>query len=77
MGWTRFFYHFYYWRYRWIFAATFLQQITSRELKQIKGGATSSISSIINAIVKAAAFLFDLGRNTGSAIRRAQTKKWC
>lgn len=54
-----------------------MQQITSREQKQIRGGATSSISSIINAIVKAASFLFDLGRNTGSAIRRAQTKKWC
>jgi hypothetical protein len=53
-----------------------LQQITYKEQKQIRGGA-SSISSIINAIVKAATFLFDLGRNTGSAIRRAQTKKWC
>ena len=77
MGWTSFFYHFLNRRFRWLPKATFVQQITSREQKQIKGGATSSISSIINAIVKAAAFLFDLGRNTGSAIRRAQTKKWC
>jgi hypothetical protein len=54
-----------------------VQQLTIKEQKQIKGGATSSLSSIINAVVKAGSFLLDLGRNLGSSIRRAQTKKWC
>ncbi len=54
-----------------------MQQITVEEQKQIRGGATSSLSSIINAVVKAAAFLLDLGRNVGSSIRQARTKNWC
>lgn len=77
MGWTGFVSYFYDWGSRWIYEGASMQQITVEEQKKIYGGATSSLSSLINAIIKAASFLLDLGRNVGSSIRQSQTKTWC
>lgn len=77
MDWHCFFHYFRDWRCGRIYEAAFVQQITVEEQKQIRGGAKSSLSSIINAVVKAAAFLLDLGRNVGSSIRQARTRNWC
>lgn len=45
------------------------------ELDKVTGG--SIASPLINAITKAVTSIYDLGRETGSAIRRLVSGKYC
>ena len=53
-----------------------MRYLTSVELYQIKGGFEIN-STFINAIVKAASFILELGKSMGSSIRRAHLGKLC
>ncbi len=50
-------------------------QLTNEEMKQIDGG--SFTSSFINAINSAVNTLYELGKETGSALRRVINNKYC
>lgn len=50
-------------------------KLTEEKMKQIDGGAITS--AMINAISKAINTLYELGRQTGSAIRRIIKKSYC
>ena len=52
-----------------------MQQITDIELKGIYGGGISA--AMINAIVRGATLLFEMGRSLGSAIRRCISRNYC
>ena len=50
-------------------------EIKVEEMKLVTGG--SITSSMINAISKVVQTIYDLGKSTGSAIRRLVTKTYC
>ena len=50
-------------------------ELKENEMENIIGG--SLPSSFINAIAKAVSTLYDLGKETGSAIRRLTSGKYC
>lgn len=50
-------------------------KLTNKEMKNITGGGISY--SLINAVTKAITAIYDLGKSTGSAIRRAIQKSYC
>jgi len=50
-------------------------ELNKEKMKQINGGAITS--AMINAISKAINTLYELGRQTGSAIRRILKKSHC
>ena len=50
-------------------------EIKKEEMKQIIGGTVTS--AIINAISKAVSTIYDLGQQTGSAIRRLVSGSYC
>jgi len=51
-------------------------QLNNEKMKQIDGGA-SITSAMINALSKAVNTLYELGRQTGSAIRRLVNNSYC
>ena len=51
-------------------------KLTNFELKQIRGGA-SSISSLLNSLIKGFNSFMDIGRYLGSGIRRIIDKNIC
>ena len=51
-------------------------ELKQEQLKNIDGGA-SITSAMLNAISKAVNTLYELGRQTGSAIRRLVKNKYC
>ena len=50
-------------------------KLNSEKMKQINGGGITS--AMINAISKAINTIYELGRQTGSAIRRLLKKSYC
>ena len=50
-------------------------KLNSEKMKQINGGGITS--AMINAISKAINTIYELGRQTGSAIRRLLKKTYC
>jgi hypothetical protein len=50
-------------------------ELSSNELKNIRGGAISG--TLINAFVRGIEALLDLGRSLGNAIRRFKSKSIC
>ena len=50
-------------------------ELKQTEMKNINGG--SLTSAMINAITKAVNTIYELGRQTGSSIRRLITGKYC
>ena len=50
-------------------------KLTTKEMKNIKGGGVSY--SLINAVTKAVTAIYELGKSTGSAIRRIIQKAYC
>jgi len=52
-----------------------MQQINNIELKKIYGGGISA--AMINAIIRGASLLFEMGKTLGSAIRRGFSGKYC
>lgn len=50
-------------------------ELTNKQLSQIEGGAITS--AMLNAISKAITSLYELGRQTGSAIRRLINNAYC
>lgn len=50
-------------------------KLTSKEMTKITGGGISY--SLINALTKAINAIYELGKSTGSAIRRAISKSYC
>ncbi len=51
-------------------------KISSKELTEVRGGAAFS-ATVINAIARAGTFLYELGRNLGTAVRMIGKKKTC
>ncbi len=47
------------------------------ELVEVKGGATTSLPTLINAITKGISLLFEIGRSVGSTMRRIFTNNFC
>ena len=50
-------------------------RINNNKLLEIRGGAVSA--TVINAIARAGTFLYELGRNLGTAVRMIGKKKTC
>lgn len=50
-------------------------KLTKQEMKNITGGGISY--SLINAITKVINTIYELGQNTGSALRRVIKKAYC
>lgn len=50
-------------------------ELNKQELNQISGGGITS--AMLNAISKAVSTIYDLGKSTGSAIRRLVSKQYC
>lgn len=50
-------------------------ELTKEKMKQIDGGGITS--AMINAVTKAVNTLYELGRQTGSALRRIVKNKYC
>lgn len=50
-------------------------ELNQEKMKQIDGGAITS--AMLNAISKAINTLYELGRQTGSSIRRLVKNKYC
>ena len=51
-------------------------ELNNEKMKQIEGG-TSLTSAMINAISKAVNTIYELGKQTGSAIRRLVKNSYC
>lgn len=52
-----------------------VRELKEKEMMEIDGGTLTS--SFINAIAKIVNTLFDIGKETGSAIRRLTTGNYC
>jgi len=52
-------------------------ELKQEQLKTVVGGATWLTSAMINAISKGINTLYELGRQTGSALRRIVKNKYC
>ena len=50
-------------------------ELTKEKMKQIDGGGITS--AMLNAITKGINTLYELGKQTGSALRRLITNKYC
>ena len=50
-------------------------KLNKKEMKNVTGGGISY--SLINAVTKAVTALYELGKNTGSAIRRVIKNAYC
>lgn len=50
-------------------------KLNKQEMTKVTGGGISY--SLLNAITKAITAIYELGKNTGSAIRRAIEKTYC
>ena len=50
-------------------------ELTKEKMKQVEGGGITS--AMLNAISKAVNTLYELGRQTGSALRRMIKNKYC
>lgn len=51
------------------------KELKNREMEEIIGGAVAS--SLINAVSKAVGLIYELGKQTGSALRRITSGKYC
>ena len=51
------------------------KELRNNEMEEIPGGAIAS--SFINAITKAVNTIYNLGKQTGSALRRIVSGKYC
>ncbi len=51
-------------------------KINNNKLTEIRGGAGIS-ATVINAVARAGTFLYELGRNLGTAVRMIGKKKTC
>lgn len=54
-----------------------MKELKNQEMVKIKGGASISISSVLNAISKIATTVFSIGQAIGSAIRRGSSGNIC
>ena len=54
-----------------------MQEIQLKEIEMQKVNGGSIASPLINAITKAVTSIYDLGRETGSALRRLVSGKYC
>lgn len=52
-------------------------ELKQEQLKNIEGGASWITSAMLNAISKGVNTLYELGRQTGSALRRIIKNKYC
>ncbi len=51
-----------------------MNKLNNTEMLQIKGGFSSSL---LNALLRGATLLYNMGQALGSAIRRATTRNYC
>ena len=52
-------------------------ELKQEQLKKIEGGATSLTSAMLNALSKAVNTIYELGKQTGSALRRIIKNSYC
>ena len=50
-------------------------QLTEQQLNNLNGGAVSA--AYINALIRAASFIYDLGRSFGTTLRQGRNKRIC
>ena len=51
-----------------------MKKLNNQELTKIKGGFSSAM---LNAILRGASLLYNMGQAVGSAIRRSLTRNYC
>ncbi len=51
-----------------------MKRINNEDMKKIKGGFSSSM---LNAIMRTASFMYNIGQAIGSAIRRTTSRNYC
>ena len=51
-----------------------MKKLNNKELEKVKGGFSSSM---LNAILRGANLLYNMGQAIGSAIRRSLSKNYC
>lgn len=54
-----------------------MKRLMDDEMIQVKGGAASVTSAMLNALMRTVSAMFTLGQAVGSAIRRAYSKNYC
>lgn len=54
-----------------------MKRILTKDMKQIKGGASGISSAVLNALMRTVSVMFSLGQAVGSAIRRTYGKNYC
>lgn len=52
-------------------------ELRKEEMRKINGGASVSISSVLNAVMNVVSTIFSIGQAVGSAIRRGVSGKVC
>lgn len=52
-------------------------KVQEKDLVNIRGGASMISATVLNAIARTGQFLYDLGRNLGTAVRMIGKKKIC
>ena len=51
-----------------------MEKLNSNEMRKIKGGFSSSM---LNALLRGASLLYNMGQAIGSSIRRSLTRNYC
>lgn len=54
-----------------------MNKLKKEEMFKIKGGASTSLTAILNSLMKTVSVMFSVGQAVGSAIRRAVGKNYC
>jgi bacteriocin-like protein len=54
-----------------------MKKLSKEQMKQINGGATTTYTTAINAVLKAISTLFSIGQAVGNAIRRSTSGSYC
>ncbi len=51
-----------------------MNKLNSNDMKKVRGGFSSSM---LNALLRGASLLYNMGQSIGSAIRRSLTRNYC
>lgn len=54
-----------------------MNKLKKEEMFKVKGGASISLTTMLNALMKTVSVMFEMGQAIGSAIRRASKKNYC
>lgn len=54
-----------------------MKELKAKEMMNVKGGSSLSVSSMLNAVAKVISTVFSVGQAIGSAIRRGRSGNYC